>query len=66
MREGGVMTLIRGQKESAEILDHLEAMSQKLSEWEKGFIASAQKQISQGKKLSTKQLVVVANIWDRM
>jgi hypothetical protein len=37
----------------------------KFSEWERGFITSVARQVSQGRKLSEKQKQILERIWDK-
>jgi hypothetical protein len=37
----------------------------KFSEWERGFITSLARQVSQGRKLSEKQKQILERIWDK-
>lgn len=60
------MPTLRGQKENERILDHLERMEHKLSEWEIEFVASMQAIVDKGEKFTHKQKLKIAEIWERV
>ena len=54
-----------GQKEAAFIIEELEKISAKLTDWETDFVDSISDQLGEGKKLSNNQLETVNNIWEK-
>ena len=59
------MTMVVGQKESVFIIDELEKISHKLTDWETQFVDSLSNQIGNDKKLSIKQRETINNIWEK-
>lgn len=47
------------------MLDDCEARSERLSEWECGFVDSLQRQIAEGRRPSVKQIDTLDTIWER-
>lgn len=60
------MPTLRGQSENERILNHLERMEHRLSEWEIGFVADMQKIVDAGNKFTHKQKLKIAEIWERV
>ena len=46
------------------MLEDCEKRSDKLSDWECGFVDSLQRQIADGRRLSGKQVETLDNIWE--
>lgn len=47
------------------MLDDCETRSERLTEWECGFVDSLQKQIADGRRPSAKQIEALDKIWER-
>lgn len=63
MNRDGEMVI--GQKEAAFIIEELEKISHKLTDWEVKFVDSIEHQIDDHKRLSPKQLETINNIWEK-
>lgn len=47
------------------LLDDCEQRSERLSDWECGFVDSMQRQIAEGRRPTTKQIETLDTIWER-
>lgn len=47
------------------LLDDCEKRSEKLTDWELGFVDSLQRQISDGRRPTSKQVDTLDDIWER-
>lgn len=47
------------------LLDDCEARSDRLSEWECGFVDSLQRQLTEGRRPSQKQIETLDSIWEK-
>jgi hypothetical protein len=52
--------------EISTILDDCKEREERLSDWERTFVDSLKRQLGEGKKLSTKQITTITDIWDRI
>ena len=57
--------MIYSHKECVELLDLIEKLESKLTDWERNFIDSVQKQTGQDRKLSIKQRETISKIWEK-
>lgn len=51
--------------EYVQLLDDCEARDERLTEWERGFIDSLRRQITQGRRPTPKQIEMLDNLWER-
>lgn len=57
--------MLYSHKECVELLDLIEKLESKLTDWERNFIDSVQKQIGERRKLSVKQRETICKIWEK-
>ena len=53
------------QDEYITLLDDCEAREERLTDWERGFVDSLRKQITDGRRPSAKQIDALDNVWER-
>ena len=58
--------MIYSTKECNQFLEDLEEQEYRLSDWERNFVDSVQRQIGEGKTLSIKQRETIGNIWEKL